>query len=337
MEKEILKIENLKVSFRTQQGMVQAVRGVSLSMKEGEILAVVGESGCGKSTVAQVIPGLHPKAYTRVNADVLKLSDVDILSASERALSDVRGKLAGMVFQDPMTCLNPTMKIGRQITEGPVRRGELSRREAKEEAVRLLKLVQIPDAELRAEQYPHQFSGGMRQRVMIAMALAGRPKLIIADEPTTALDVTVQRRLLELLGSIRKSEGCAILLISHDLGVVARLADRVAVMYAGQIVEEGPLQTVFGQPVHPYTKGLLACIPVPGMKGELPFIPGTPPGLLNPPAGCGFAPRCPHRTQMCEAQQPGITDVAKNHRAACHYAEQYNVKEKSDGDPADTN
>lgn len=314
---EILKIEQLSVSFPVYGGAVKAVRGVSFHMNQGEILAMVGESGCGKSVTAKTILGLLPSPPAQITADCLQVAGVDIQIATEKEMETVRGGLAGMVFQDPMTCLNPTMKIGRQITERLYRRGILSAAECRREAVRLLELVQIQEPELRAEQYPHQFSGGMRQRAMLAMALACKPKLLIADEPTTALDATVQLQLLVLLKQIQKQTGTAILLITHDFSVVANLADRVAVMYAGQIVETGSVRQIFHHPAHPYTRGLLASIPVPGQTGELPFIPGAPPDLFAPPPGCGFAPRCSQAVEACHRQMPVATAAAEGHVANC--------------------
>lgn len=308
----ILQIKNLNVSFNAVDGIVNAVRGVSLSMNEGEILALVGESGCGKSVTAQSILRLNDSRMTQTTATELRLDGEDILSASEKEMRQIRGNAAGMVFQDPSTCLNPTMKIGKQITESLLRKKILTGKECEKEAIRLLTDVHISDPVLRAQQYPHQLSGGMRQRVMIAMALASSPKLIIADEPTTALDVTVQLQILRLLKNIRKERNTAILLITHDLSVVANIADRVAVMYAGEIVEEGDVKGIFANPAHPYTKGLLDSIPVPGKEGELHMIPGTPPDLRNPISGCAFAPRCSYCRKVCMQESP--TEKRENGR-----------------------
>lgn len=313
----VLNIKNLKVSFDIYDGTVQAVRGVSLQMHAGEILAVVGESGCGKSVTAQAIVGLNEGTTVKTTGELLEVGGIDILHASEKVMQEVRGNLAGMVFQDPLTSLNPTMKVGTQITEALYRSKKLNAAQCKKEAVRLLELVHIPDAEMRAEQYPHQFSGGMRQRIMIAMALCGQPKLLIADEPTTALDVTIQMQILKLLAQIRKKEGTAILLITHDLGVVANIADRVAVMYAGEIVESGNLEEVFYDPAHPYTKGLLESLPLPKGTAKLKSIPGSPPDLYAPPTGCSFAARCDSCMRICLREEPGEIVLAEGHKASC--------------------
>ena len=314
---EILNINNLNIEFEAYTGRVQAVRGVSLAINRGEFLALVGESGCGKSVTARAIMGLNPSPPAHITAGEINLCGTSVVSCTKRQLEDLRGSVASMVFQDPMTCLNPTMPVGKQITEGLLRRGLLSKEQCKGEALRLLGLVQIPQAELRAKQYPHQFSGGMRQRVMIAMALACKPKLLIADEPTTALDVTVQLQILRLLKSLQQETGTGVLLITHDLSVVANVADRVAVMYAGQIVEEGPVIQVLEQPAHPYTVGLLRSLPVPGQTQELYAIPGAPPDLFCPPKGCSFAPRCQHCMHICVQEQPPALAVAQGHIAAC--------------------
>ncbi len=313
---DVLKIENLNVTFDAYAGQVHAVRGMSLTVRSGEIVALVGESGCGKSVTAQSVLALNPPEYSHVSADCLALAGEDILAASEKQMQRIRSKLAGVVFQDPMTCLNPTMKVGKQVTEALLRSGELSGTACKAEAVRLLKLVQIPEAEKRAEQYPHQFSGGMRQRAMIAMAIARKPRLLIADEPTTALDVTTQFQILLLLKQVSIETGAAILLITHDLGVVAALASRVAVMYAGKIVEEGSVEDIFKHAAHPYTLGLLKSIPAPGESGRLFSISGTPPDLYAPPAGCAFMPRCMQAMRVC-AKQPEQFDVSEGHQACC--------------------
>ncbi len=313
---DVLNIKNLNVTFDAYAGQVYAVRGVSLSVRSGEIVALVGESGCGKSVTAQSVLALNPPEYTHVSGDLLTLAGEDILNASEKQIQNIRGNLAGMVFQDPLNCLNPTMKVGKQITEALLRSKAFSRAECEAEAVRLLELVQIPEADKRAKQYPHQFSGGMRQRAMLAMAIARKPRLIIADEPTTALDVTTQLQILLLLKKLSRETSAAVLLITHDLGVVAALASRVAVMYAGKIVEEGSVDTIFKNPVHPYTQGLIKSLPVAGDKGRLYSIPGTPPDLYSPPAGCAFAPRCPLTMRIC-AEQPDEYSVGDGHMICC--------------------
>lgn len=316
---DVLRIENLHVSFDTYAGEVHAVRGVSLHVEEGEVLAIVGESGCGKSVTAKTIMKLNPTPPARIKEGTLELCDRDIVAASEKEMQSIRGQLVSMIFQDPMTCLNPTMKVGKQITETLHKHKKLSGKKCQEEAIRLLKLVQIPNAEERADQYPHEFSGGMRQRAMIAMALSCNPKLLIADEPTTALDVTIQAQIMQLMGKIREDTGTAIILITHDLGVVANLADRVAVMYAGKVVEQGTAQDIFYRPSHPYTAALLRSLPTveTSRDEELVSIPGTPPDLFAPPKGCAFASRCQHCMKICKENQPPIFTVGEGHTASC--------------------
>lgn len=316
---DVLKIENLHVSFDTYAGEVHAVRGVSLHVEEGEVLAIVGESGCGKSVTAKTIMKLNPMPPARIKEGTLELCGKDIVAASEKEMQNIRGQLVSMIFQDPMTCLNPTMKVGKQITETLHKHKKLSGKKCQEEAIRLLKLVQIPNAEERADQYPHEFSGGMRQRAMIAMALSCNPKLLIADEPTTALDVTIQAQIMQLMGKIREETGTAIILITHDLGVVANLADRVAVMYAGKVVEQGTSQDIFYHPSHPYTAALLRSLPTAetSRDEELVSIPGTPPDLFAPPKGCAFASRCQHCMKICKGNQPPVFTVGEGHTASC--------------------
>lgn len=316
---DVLRIENLHVSFDTYAGEVHAVRGVSLHVEEGEVLAIVGESGCGKSVTAKTIMKLNPTPPARIKEGTLELCDRDIVAASEKEMQSIRGQLVSMIFQDPMTCLNPTMKVGKQITETLHKHKKLSGKECRDEAIRLLKLVQIPNAEERADQYPHEFSGGMRQRAMIAMALSCNPKLLIADEPTTALDVTIQAQIMQLMGKIREETGTAIILITHDLGVVANLADRVAVMYAGKVVEQGTSQDIFYRASHPYTAALLRSLPTveTSRDEELVSIPGTPPDLFAPPKGCAFASRCQHCMKICKENQPPVFTVGEGHTASC--------------------
>lgn len=316
---DVLKIENLHVSFDTYAGEVHAVRGVSLHVEEGEVLAIVGESGCGKSVTAKTIMKLNPMPPARIKEGTLELCGKDIVAASEKEMQSIRGQLVSMIFQDPMTCLNPTMKVGKQITETLHKHKKLSGAKCREEAIRLLKLVQIPNAEERADQYPHEFSGGMRQRAMIAMALSCNPKLLIADEPTTALDVTIQAQIMQLMGKIREETGTAIILITHDLGVVANLADRVAVMYAGKVVEQGTSQDIFYRASHPYTAALLRSLPTveTSRDEELVSIPGTPPDLFAPPKGCAFASRCQHCMKICKGNQPPVFTVGEGHTASC--------------------
>jgi oligopeptide transport system ATP-binding protein len=316
---KVLEVKDLRVSFDTYAGEVQAVRGVSFDLEEGEVLAIVGESGCGKSVSAQTIMKLNPMPPARIKSGEIILNNRDIVHATEKQMRQIRGKDVSMIFQDPMTCLNPTMQIGKQLVEAIKNHQKLSKEEAMKEAIRLLNLVKIPNPEQRIKQYPHEFSGGMRQRVMIAMALSCAPKLLIADEPTTALDVTIQAQIMELLQEIKEKTNTAIILITHDLGVVASMADRVAVMYAGKVVETGTAKDIFYNPSHPYTKALLKSLPTTDMDRSvrLVSIAGTPPDLLNPPVGCGFASRCENCMKICHEEQPEQFEVAKNHAASC--------------------
>lgn len=316
---DILKIDNLHVSFDTYAGEVHAVRGVSLHVEEGEVLAIVGESGCGKSVTAQTIMKLNPMPPARIKEGSITLCGEDIVAADEKKMQDIRGRLVSMIFQDPMTCLNPTMKVGKQLVEAMARHRKLTKQEAHKEAIRLLEMVQIPNAPERAEQYPHEFSGGMRQRAMIAMAMSCEPKLLIADEPTTALDVTIQAQIMQLMAKVRKETGTAIILITHDLGVVANLADRVAVMYAGKVVESGTVEDIFYRPQHPYTQALLKSLPTVDTHRDekLVSIAGTPPDLFAPPKGCEFASRCNHCMKVCKEHVPPHYELNENHFANC--------------------
>ena len=316
---DVLKIENLHVSFDTYAGEVHAVRGVSLHVGEGEVLAVVGESGCGKSVTAQTIMKLNPMPPARIKEGSINLCGEDIVAANEKKMQDIRGRLVSMIFQDPMTCLNPTMKVGKQLTEAICQHRKLSKDEAKKEAVRLLEMVQIPNAAERAEQYPHEFSGGMRQRAMIAMAMSCEPKLLVADEPTTALDVTIQAQIMKLMAQVREKTGTAIILITHDLGVVANLADRVAVMYAGKVVETGTVEDIFYRAKHPYTQALLKSLPTVDTSRDekLVSIAGTPPDLFSPPVGCEFASRCEYCMKVCKAHVPPKYTFSEQHSASC--------------------
>ncbi len=317
---KLLEINNLKTYFKSRQGWVHAVDGVSFSIDEGEKLGVVGESGCGKSVTALSIMRLipHPPGET-VDGSIM-FGDQDLLDLPESAMRKVRGKQIGMIFQDPLTSLNPVLTIGYQITESLKLHLGLNNQQAKRRAIELLREVGIPEAERRIDSYPHQFSGGMRQRVMIAIALACRPQLIIADEPTTALDVTVQAQILELINSISSEYHSAVMLITHDLGVVAGMTDRVVVMYAGHVVEMAATDELFANPRHPYTLGLLASVPRldEARQEELTPIEGAPPDLLHPPEGCPFAPRCLFVTNQCKAAPP-LRTVGNNHVTACWY------------------
>jgi oligopeptide transport system ATP-binding protein len=318
-KKVVLDVNDLHVSFDTYAGEVKAVRGVTFTLHEGEVLAIVGESGCGKSVTAQTIMKLNPMPPARIPQGEVRLGDHDIVKANEKEMQSLRGKEVSMIFQDPMTCLNPTKPVGKQIVEAIRHHRKLSAAEAKAEAIKYLKMVNIPNPEERAKQYPHEFSGGMRQRAMIAMALSCNPKVLIADEPTTALDVTIQAQIMDLLAEIKEETDTAIILITHDLGVVAGMADRVAVMYAGKIVETGAVQDIFYNNAHPYTQALLKSLPtVDATKDQrLVSIPGTPPDLLAPPHGCGFAARCKHCMKICQEEQPPQFTLSEGHVASC--------------------
>ncbi|MBE5102495.1 ABC transporter ATP-binding protein [Priestia aryabhattai] len=313
----LLEVKNLAVSFKTYGGEVQAVRGVNFHLNKGETLAIVGESGSGKSVTSQTIMRLIPMPPGQIKSGEMLFDGIDLAKKTDKEMEAIRGKDIGMIFQDPMTSLNPTMKVGAQIGEVVIKHSKVSKAEAKKRAVELLTLVGIPFPEQRVNQYPHEFSGGMRQRVVIAMALASNPKLLIADEPTTALDVTIQAQILELMKDIQKKTDTSIIFITHDLGVVANVADRVAVMYAGQIVEMGTVDEVFYDPKHPYTWGLLASMPSLDNEAEeeLAAIPGTPPDLTNPPKGDAFAARNPYAMKIDFEQEPPMFKISDTHYA----------------------
>ena len=318
-EENILEVRDLEISFSTYAGEVQAVRGVTFDLRRGETLAIVGESGSGKSVTAKSIMRLLPEANSIVKGGEAIFEGQDLLKLSEQQMQKIRGSNIAMVFQDPMTSLDPTMKIGRQITESLTKHLGLSGQRARERAVELLALVGTPNPEERIKPYPHQFSGGMRQRVVIAIALACDPQILIADEPTTALDVTIQAQILELLRELQEQLGMSVILITHDLGVVAHTAHRVAVMYAGKVVETGTLRELFYNPQMPYTWGLLSSIPLPtaDRSQELIPIPGSPPDMHDPPKGCPFTPRCPYAMRICSEELPEYTTFSAEHRAAC--------------------
>ncbi|SOC41889.1 ABC transporter ATP-binding protein [Ureibacillus acetophenoni] len=317
MSKKLLEVNDLKVNFKTYAGIVQAVRGVSFDLHEGETLAIVGESGSGKSVTSNALMKLIPQPPGIYAGGEILFDGKDLLPLTEKEMSKVRGNDIAMIFQDPMTALNPTMRVGYQITEVILKHKKVSKQEAKERAIELLRQVGIPMPERRFRQYPHEFSGGMRQRVVIAIALAADPKLLIADEPTTALDVTIQAQILELMKEIQKERNTAIIFITHDLGVVANIADRVAVMYAGQIVEYGTVNEIFYNPRHPYTWGLLGSMP--DLKNdsqeELRTIPGSPPNLLDPPVGDAFAPRNEYALAIDYEKEPPMFKVSDTHYA----------------------
>ena len=315
----VLEVKNLHVEFATYGGTVHAVRGANFSVDRGETLAIVGESGCGKSVTVQSILGLIPMPPGRITQGTATLHGQDIIANKQIDGKDIRGNYVGIIFQDPMTSLNPTMTIGRQIAEPlEIHRG-FSRRDALKRASELLELVQIPEAAKRVKQYPFEFSGGMLQRAMIAMSIACEPSLLIADEPTTALDVTIQSQILDLIKDLQSETGTAIILITHDLGVVARLADKVAVMYAGEVLEYGSVDDVFYRSAHPYTLGLKRAMPQSdlGKDHELLPINGSPPDLFAPPDGCAYAARCPFAMEVCLSDNPTPFDLKEAHQSKC--------------------
>jgi peptide/nickel transport system ATP-binding protein len=325
----LLEVSDLKTHFRTDDGIVKAVDGVSFSVEKGQTLGIVGESGCGKSVTCLTIMGLNPKANT-ISSGEVRFNGEDILHASASKLRQLRGDKIAMVFQDPMTSLNPVYTIGAQLVEAILLHRDVTKKQARSRALELLTAVGIPRADRRIEDYPHQFSGGMRQRVMIAMALVNDPDLLIADEPTTALDVTTQAQILELMTRLQQDFGSAIMIITHDLGVVAEIADDVIVMYAAQIVEQGSASTIFKRPHHPYTWGLLGSLPRLNADVErLVQIKGQPPSLLNPPRGCRFHPRCPYVFNVCKERVPELLPVSDQgeHLQRCHLDEETKDRE----------
>ncbi len=338
---KFLEVRNLNVSFPTEDGMVRASNGVTYSVGLGETLAIVGESGSGKSVSNLAVMGLHNPTRTEISGEAilnLKSGPVDVIAASAETVRKLRGKEMAMIFQDPMSALHPFFSIGDQIAEAWHLYNEGSKEDGKKKALEMLELVGIPDAPKRINDYPHQFSGGMRQRAMIAMALVNNPSLLIADEPTTALDVTVQSQILSLLKDLQKKFNMAIVLITHDLGVVAEFADRICVMYGGRIVEDGSVEDIFYRPSHPYTLGLLNSVPriTSGTSHRLKAIPGQPPSLINLPQGCSFAPRCEYATQVagerCNSEVPQLELKNSEHLSRCFLsAESLNnlVKDKA--------
>lgn len=315
----LLQVKNLAVSFSTYRGKVKAVRDVSFSVDEGKTIGIVGESGCGKSVTSHAIMGLLPRENSKIEHGQITFNDRNITDLSEKEMNRLRGNEIAMIFQDPMTSLNPVLTIGTQIQESLFLHKKLTKQQARQRAIELLNLVGIPSAEMRLDDYPHQFSGGMRQRVMIAMALSCESKLLIADEPTTALDVTVQAQILDLLKQLQRKTNTAIVLISHDLGVIANLCDDIAVMYAGQIVEYGSAEDIFYNAHHPYTKGLLKSLPrLTDKKGEpLSVIEGQPPDLKQDINFCPFAMRCDKAMRICAAQIPAVTQIGNHHYVKC--------------------
>ncbi|GAA0122757.1 MAG: ABC transporter ATP-binding protein [Clostridium argentinense] len=318
--KKQLEVKNLRVSYHTYAGEVQSVRGMSFDVDKGESVAIVGESGCGKTVTAKSIMGLiqSPPGEIKEGSEILYKGE-NILKFSKKQWQDFRGEECSMIFQDALTALNPTMKVGKQIAENLMIHRKLSKAEALNEAKKMLELVGIPNADRRINQYPHEFSGGMRQRAMIAMALACSPNILIADEPTTALDVTIQAQIIDILKSLQQKLGMSIILITHDLGVVANLVDRIFVMYAGKIVERGSYKEIFYNPKHPYTWALLKAVPRLDSENdeELVSIQGTPPDLIKPPKGCGFASRCKYCMNICLREEPPLTEFEKEHTASC--------------------
>ena len=315
----LLEVNDLKTYFRTDDGIVKAVDGVTFSVEKGKTLGIVGESGCGKSVTCLSIMGLNNRKTTIASGEAL-WKGKNLVGMSPKELRAIRGDEIAMIFQDPMTSLNPVHKIGSQLVEAILLHQDITKSAARARAVELLKAVGIPRADTRFEDYPHQFSGGMRQRVMIAMALLCRPELLIADEPTTALDVTVQAQILELINELRSQYNMALTLVTHDMGVIAGLCDRVLVMYAGRVVEAAPVQELFKNPQHPYTAGLLRSMPrLDELKHErLATIPGQPPNLQRLPAGCAFRNRCERRIEICETELPPLRTIAPERSKACH-------------------
>ncbi len=316
---DLLDVQGLETHFRTREGLVHAVNGVSFNLKEGETLGIVGESGCGKSVTVMSMLRLIPSPPGRVAAGTAFYQGKDLLKMSDDEIRHVRGSQISMIFQDPMTSFNPVLTIGRQLTEPLETHLGMTKQQAEERSAEMLRMVGIPNAKDRLSDYPHQFSGGMRQRAMIAMALSCNPQVLIADEPTTALDVTIQAQITDLARRLRDEIGMAMIWITHDLGIIAGLADRVAVMYAGYIIEESPVRRLYANPQHPYTMGLLGSLPRLdlGSKKRLTSVEGIPPVLYAIPKGCPFAPRCHYAVERCLNENPKLVQVEANHRSAC--------------------
>ena len=320
----LLEVKDLQVRFYTKDGEVQAVNGISYSMAQGDTLGIVGESGCGKSVSTMAMLRLIPEPPGKITGGQVLLEGRDLMQLKRTQMHEVRGSQIAVIFQDPMSSLNPVMNIGTQIAEAMQVNLGIDKGKALKQAVELLERVGIPRAAERLNDYPHQFSGGMRQRVMIAIAISCQPKLLIADEPTTALDVTIQAQIVDLVKELQQELGMAVIWITHDLGVIARLAKRINVMYAGHIVETGPIKRIFKRPAHPYTLGLLGSLPGLDVTSDqdLNYIEGAPPDMIKLPPGCPFWPRCAYRTDQCTMERPEQTDVELDHRAACwHLAE----------------
>ena len=319
MNEHLLEIENLRVSYQIYAGVVQSVRGISFSLDPGEILAIVGESGCGKSVTAKSIMRLIHAPGAIMPGSHIYYQGEDVLAFDEKRLSEFRGGECSIIFQDALTSLNPTMTVGRQIMENIRHHRSVDRKEAREEALNLLRKVGISEPERRFRQYPHELSGGMRQRVMIAIAFANRPRILIADEPTTALDVTIQAQIIDLIKKMAREDGTAVILITHDMGVVANVAERILIMYAGKVVEQGKADDVFYATAHPYTALLLSSVPRLDLDSgeELTAIRGTPPDLIHPPEGCAFCTRCDRTMEVCLREEPQMLPLGDGHEAAC--------------------
>jgi oligopeptide/dipeptide ABC transporter ATP-binding protein len=323
MSEIVLEVRNLKTYFHTDEGVVPAVDGVDFTLKKGKTLCVVGESGCGKSVTAYTVMRLIPMPPGKVESGEILYKGKNLVKLTENEMRDIRGNEIAMIFQEPMTSLNPVYTIGNQIVEAIVLHQKVNSKEARQRAIKMLTKVGIPDAEMRIDEYPHQMSGGMKQRVMIAMALSCNPEVLIADEPTTALDVTIQAQILDLLQQLQSTEGMSILLITHDLAVVAEVADEVLVMYASKVVEKAGVVEVFQNPKHPYTQGLIKAIPQLGNRVDrLNEIPGQVPKPQNYPEGCHFADRCPQVMDICSQKDPGMTEVSTDHFASCFLYEE---------------
>jgi oligopeptide/dipeptide ABC transporter ATP-binding protein len=322
-EKPLLEVKNLSTQFHTQNGIVKAVDGVSYNVNRGETIALVGESGCGKTVSALSILRLIPNPPGKIIAGEILFNGTDLLQLPMDKMTDIRGDKISMIFQEPLTSLDPVLTIGRQLTEPLERHRDLHGQAAMDEAIRLLKQVGIPQPDHRVKDYPHQFSGGMRQRAMIALAISCEPQLILADEPTTVVDVTIQAQLLELIRNITQQLNTALILITHNLGIVARYAQRVYVMYAGHIVENGPSSEIYHRAAHPYTRGLLGSVPRldEPRKTRLQPVEGQPPDLINVPEGCAFRPRCPQAIEVCQHESPSLFEIAPGHFVACHVAQ----------------
>ena len=329
----LLEVKNLRTYFDTDDGVVQAVDGISFELKRGQTLGIVGESGSGKSVTNLSIIRLVPEPPGRIVSGEVVFNGADLLLVSNEAIRKIRGRKIAMIFQDPMTSLNPFMKISKQLMEMTQLHLGHTKAQARAHAIRMLETVGIPDAHTRADSYPHEFSGGMRQRVMIAMALSCKPELLIADEPTTALDVTIQAQILELIKKLKRETGTSVILITHDLGVVAVMTDHVIVMYAGKIFEQAPTDELFARPGNPYTKGLLRSVPDPtAEQGKLYQIPGLPPDVAHLQPGCPFAPRCDRVEEICRREFPPFVQLNADHHSLCHFARE--VYSESGGTPA---